>query len=113
VRVAQSQSRALLERDRAGLLATMNAIDYRNFASQALVQADAQPAWLKFSLEPTLLVFENDHAFLTVAQWNEPIDASISTSSNGSRWVLELQKSGTEWLVTGRWPETPEIPMVH
>lgn len=110
VRLAHAQSSALLERDWPSLRATLDESGHPLFASQLVTQAQAQPAWLRMSLTPVRLVMSGaDQAFITVAQWAEPLDPTAPVPVNDGRWVLSMQNTPLGWRVTGRWPESPEV----
>lgn len=113
VRGAQSLSQAFLDRDQSGLLRIVDGADFPQFASTILDQTARQPAWLSFRLSPANLVISGETAFLTVAQWNEPIDRSKHLDANGELWVMSLHKRNGQWRFTGRWPASPQVPMAH
>lgn len=109
VRLAQSQSGFLLARDWQSLRGTLDEAGHPLFAEQYLAQVQAQPFWLRARLTPVRLVLSGADAYLTVADWTEPLDSSNPFLSNGERWILSLHNTGGTWRVTGRWPESPEI----
>ena len=109
VRLAQIQSSLLQTRDWQSLRGTLDELGHPLFALQYLGQAQSQPLWLRVRLTPVRLVLSGDGAYLTVAQWMEPLESSTSVAADGERWVLALQNSGGAWRVTGRWPESPEV----
>jgi hypothetical protein len=113
VRGARSLSQAFLNRDPSGLLQIIDAVDFPQFASSMIDQSAMQPGWLNFRLSPANLVVSGEAAFLTVAQWNEPIDNSKPLDSNGELWVMSLRKSDGKWRFTGRWPASPQVLMAH
>lgn len=113
VRVVQRQDAAILDRDWDALRSTLEQANYPHFTSQLIQQAAAQPLWLRFAQRPARIVLSGDKAWLMLAQWDEPLDLSQSSNPNGQRWVIALRKLEAGWLMTGRWPDSPEVPMAH
>ncbi|MEP7198537.1 MAG: hypothetical protein ABI874_01855 [Chloroflexota bacterium] len=115
VRVAQAQDDAMLGRDWDALRATLDAEAYPQFAAQVVAQAEAQPTWLRYTQSSAQLTLAGAQAWLTVAQWREPLDPRGLgfLAGVGQRWVLALRKVDGMWRVTGRWPETNEVPMAR
>ena len=107
VKVVGREDQALLDRDWGALLSALDAAGAPDFSAQVLREAPAQPAWLRYTQMPTHLTLAGDHAWLTVAQWTEPLDATQSNPDNGQRWVLALVKQAGQWRVAGRFPESP------
>ncbi|MCA1554232.1 MAG: hypothetical protein LC737_07640, partial [Chloroflexi bacterium] len=88
----QVQDTALLNRDEEALVATLDSASAPQFVLQFASQSQAQPPWLRFTQSPVRLKIEGERAWLTVAQWAEPLDPSKTVESNGARSVLALTK---------------------
>ncbi|MBI3732736.1 MAG: hypothetical protein HY259_04670 [Chloroflexi bacterium] len=113
VRLLHAQDDAILQRDWDALLETLDQASYPQFAAQTVQQARAQPAWLRFRQSPVSLVISGDRAWLTAAQWAEPLDLSKAASPNGVRSVLALRRDAAtgQWRVMGRWPDAQGLLM--
>ena len=115
VRLAHSQDEALIRRDAAALQATLDLAGHPQFVANFMERAQAQPLWLRFTQSPVRIQLAGDRAYLTVAQWAEPLDRANrnlrdgqTSVAPGQRWVLALQKIGG-WRIVGRWLDAPDM----
>jgi len=113
VKVLEQQEQGLLDRDWRTVEQTLDGASTPQFNAQFIAQTKSQPAWLHFAETPVQLSLSAGEAWLTVAQWAEPLDAHQAVDDNGQRWVMALNKRDGQWLIAGRFPVSPAVLMAR